>query len=161
MISENMKVNVNDGQFEFTNLNPQDLDIVKADNGQYHILHNNKSFLAEILEADFVEKTFVIKVNGDTFSLKISDEYEQLVEKLGLSVDQHEIIKDIVAPMPGLILNVLAEPGQEIEKGDQLLILEAMKMENVIKSPGQGSIKSIEVSEGQAVEKGQLLIILD
>jgi pyruvate carboxylase len=161
MISENMKVNVNDDQFEFTKLNPDELDIVDAGNGQYHILYNNKSFLTEILEVNYIEKSFVIKVNGDTFSLKISDEYEQLVQKLGLSVDQTEVVKDIVAPMPGLILNIMAKPGQEIDKGDQLLILEAMKMENVIKSPGKGKIKSIEVAEGAAVEKGQLLIILD
>lgn len=160
MISENMKVSVNGDQFEFTRLNPDELDIVKAENGQYHILHNNKSFLAEILEVNYIEKTFVIKVNGDTFSLKISDEYEQLVQQLGLSVDVHVVVKDIVAPMPGLILKVMAEPGQEIHKGDQLLILEAMKMENVIKSPGEGVVKTIEAKEGMAVEKGQLLIVL-
>ncbi len=161
MKSENMKVNVNDDQFEFTKLNPDELDVVDAGNGQYHILHNNKSFLTEILEVDYIEKSFVIKVNGDTFFLKISDEYEQLVQKLGLSVDPQEVVRDIEAPMPGLILNIMAKPGQAIEKGDQLLILEAMKMENVIKSPGPGIIKSIQVSEGEAVEKGQLLIILD
>ncbi len=158
---EKMKVSVNEDQFEFMNLNPDELDIVKAQEGLYHILHNNKSFLTEILAVDYVEKTFVIKVNGDTFSLKISDEYEQLVKKLGLSVNAVEIITDIVAPMPGLILEVLVKPGQEINKGDQLLILEAMKMENVIKSEGSGIVKSIEIKEGVAVEKGQMLIVLE
>lgn len=161
MISENMKVSVNEGQFEFTNLNPDELDIVKAEDGQYHILHNEKSFLTEILSVNYKEKCFVIKVNGDTFNLKISDEYEQLVEKLGLSADLEDSVKDIIAPMPGLIINVLVEAGQEINKGDQLIILEAMKMENVIKSPGSGVVKSIEVNEGVAVEKGQMLITLE
>jgi biotin carboxyl carrier protein len=156
-----MKVSVNEDQFEFTNLNPDELDIVKAQEGFYHILYNNKSFLTEVLSVDYVEKTFVIKVNGDTFSLKISDEYEQLVEKLGLSVNQEEVTTDIVAPMPGLILKILVSPGQEIIKGDHLLILEAMKMENVIKSEGAGVVKSIEIKEGVAVEKGQMLIVLE
>ncbi|MCL4145650.1 UNVERIFIED_CONTAM: hypothetical protein GTU68_019273 [Idotea baltica] len=60
--------------------------------------------------------------------------------------------------MPGLILDILVEVGQTIQKGDQLMILEAMKMENVLKAPGEGSISSIEVSQGDSVEKNQVLI---
>lgn len=60
--------------------------------------------------------------------------------------------------MPGLVLEISVADGQEVNAGDSLLILEAMKMENIIKSPGQGVIDEILVKTGQAVDKGQLLI---
>jgi biotin carboxyl carrier protein len=67
----------------------------------------------------------------------------------------------VKAPMPGLVLNIVVEPGQTVEKGDPMIILEAMKMENVIKAAGEGRVKAIKVQKGMAVDKGQLLIELD
>ena len=63
--------------------------------------------------------------------------------------------------MPGLVLEVAAEIGQEVKKGDPLLILEAMKMENVIKSMGEGKVKAIHIKQGEALEKGQLMIEME
>ncbi|MEZ4891955.1 MAG: acetyl-CoA carboxylase biotin carboxyl carrier protein subunit [Saprospiraceae bacterium] len=64
----------------------------------------------------------------------------------------------VKAPMPGMVLNILVEPGQQVTKGDSLLILEAMKMENMIKAAGDGVIKAVHVQTGAAVDKGQLLL---
>ena len=63
--------------------------------------------------------------------------------------------------MPGLILEVSVEDGQEVKEGDALLILEAMKMENVITSPRDGKIKKIEVKQGEAVEKKHVLLTFE
>ncbi len=60
--------------------------------------------------------------------------------------------------MPGLLLDIKVQEGQEVQKGEILLILEAMKMENVIKAPTDARIKHIKVQKGQTVEKNQLLI---
>ena len=60
--------------------------------------------------------------------------------------------------MPGLVLDILVEPGQTIHKGEAVLILEAMKMENIIKSPVDGTIKSIGINKGNAVEKNEILV---
>jgi len=60
--------------------------------------------------------------------------------------------------MPGLVLDIIVSPGQSVNKGDNLLILEAMKMENVIKSPIDGIIKSIEVDKGNPISKSQVLV---
>ena len=68
--------------------------------------------------------------------------------------------KDVKAPMPGLILDVLVEEGQEVKKGDHLLILEAMKMENVIKSPSDGLVTGLHAIKGDSVEKGKILLSL-
>jgi biotin carboxyl carrier protein len=60
--------------------------------------------------------------------------------------------------MPGMVLNVLVNEGQTVKKGDALLVLEAMKMENILKSPAEGTIKKITAVKGTAVEKNQILI---
>ncbi|MCL4155747.1 UNVERIFIED_CONTAM: hypothetical protein GTU68_052685 [Idotea baltica] len=60
--------------------------------------------------------------------------------------------------MPGLVLNIRVSPGDEVAEGDTLLVLEAMKMENVIKAVGNGTVKEIKVGHGDKVDKGQILI---
>ena len=67
-------------------------------------------------------------------------------------------LKEIKAPMPGLILDLKVAPGDLVKKGDVVLILEAMKIENSIKSPGDGLVKAVNVSLKQSVEKNQVLI---
>jgi biotin carboxyl carrier protein len=67
-------------------------------------------------------------------------------------------VNDVKAPMPGMVFNVLVSEGQDIKKGDPLIVLEAMKMENVLKSPTDGTVKKIAVTKGVAVEKNQVLI---
>lgn len=63
--------------------------------------------------------------------------------------------------MPGLVLQILVEPGQLVQKGDALLLLEAMKMENVIKAASNGQVKTVAVQKGAAVDKGQLLLEME
>jgi biotin carboxyl carrier protein len=77
---------------------------------------------------------------------------------MGLDKMASAKVLNVKAPMPGLVLNVLVEPGQEVKKGDKLLVLEAMKMENIIKAAGDGKVGRIAVDKGQAVDKNQTLI---
>ncbi len=149
------------GQFEFPELTLEDLDLVTINEGHFHILKNGKSYLAELMESDHANKLFVIKINGNIYSIKMEDKYDHLVKQLGLSTHVVRKVKDIKAPMPGLVLGVNIRPGQEVHEGDALLILEAMKMENVIKSPGDGVVKSINVEKGMAVEKGFVLVEME
>ncbi|TAL68901.1 MAG: biotin/lipoyl-binding protein [Bacteroidetes bacterium] len=67
----------------------------------------------------------------------------------------------IKAPMPGMVVKILVEPGTEVHKGDSLLIVEAMKMENALKSPIRGKVRNVIVKEGTAVEKDALLMELE
>ena len=65
------------------------------------------------------------------------------------------------SPYPSLVLEVMASSGQEVKKGDALLILEAMKMENVIKAQGDGIVKEVQIEKGQTVDKGAILVEME
>jgi len=137
------------------------LDLITNNNGTHHAIHNSKSFNIEVVAANYSTKEFQIKINDNLYSLSAKDKYDDLLEKLGMDSLDEDVAEDLKAPMPGLVIDIKAEPGQEIEKGDLLLVLEAMKMENNIKSPNAGIVKSIEIEQGQAVEKNQVLITFE
>lgn len=156
------KISVN-GQHEF-DVTPEvakSLDIVPDSDGRMHILHNGKSYHAELVAVDHPSRQFTFNINGVRFSVKIADQYDRLIQQLGLSAGSSQKANIVKAPMPGLVLNIIAEAGQMVSKGDPLIILEAMKMENVLKAASDGCVKSIHVQKGVAVEKGQLLLEME
>jgi len=157
----NYLVKVDDEVFEFDSKALAEVDASNLSAEEFHVLHNNQNFEVKVLSFSTVDKTATIEVDGEKFQIKIEDEYDQLVKKMGLSVGGSKKLKNIKAPMPGLVLDVLVESGQTINKGDQLLILEAMKMENVLKAAGDGVVKSIEIKKGNTVEKGQILVEME
>jgi biotin carboxyl carrier protein len=135
-----------------------EMDLSEISKGYFHIIKDNQSISAEVVSADVKHKTFQIKVNGNIHEVTLKNKMDLLLDKMGISAQDDTTIKDIKAPMPGLILDILVSVGDEISKGNQLMVLEAMKMENVLKASGDGIVKSIEVIKGQSVEKNQLLI---
>ncbi len=141
-------------------INPEQLDwdLLEIEDGKFHILQNNQSVEARVLEADYSEKTFKIKINQNTYQVSLKDKFDLLVEQLGFSNMTAKKINNIKAPMPGLVLDIMVNVGDKVAKGDSVLILEAMKMENVIKAEGDAVIKSISIEKGTAVEKNQILV---
>lgn len=135
-------------------------DKIVVGKNRFHILRNNRSYNCEVISADREKKLFVIKVNGKIFNVGVKDRFDELLHKLGMENSSSRKVNNIKAPMPGLVLKVMVKEDQEIDEGDSVLILEAMKMENVIKSPGKGTVKTIKVKIRDAVEKGQVLIEL-
>ncbi|QMW05870.1 acetyl-CoA carboxylase biotin carboxyl carrier protein subunit [Spirosoma foliorum] len=133
-------------------------DLVKLSDRTFHILHQNRSFTAEVLELNTAEKTVTLKINGHIYPVKLKDRFDQLLEKMGMGTLASAKINELKAPMPGLIVGISVQPGDEVRKGDSLLILEAMKMENMLKAPADATIKTIRVSKGDRVEKGQVLV---
>lgn len=85
---------------------------------------------------------------------------EQLMERMGLEDSVAGASKELRAPMPGKVLEVLVSEGQGVSEGEPMLVLEAMKMENVLRAAGDGEVGSILVDAGQAVEKDAVLIAL-
>jgi biotin carboxyl carrier protein len=90
--------------------------------------------------------------------LEVKDKLDLLLEKMGINQPSGIKVEDIKAPMPGLIIDIKVIEEQEVEQGEAIMILEAMKMENILKSPQKGIIKTIKVKKGQSVEKNQILI---
>ena len=154
---DNISAKVND-TFSFDATGIDDLDFTPIDDRHFHILAKGKSYRAELIERDFRKKQFTIKINGSPYVIQLADAYDQMVERLGLSANKVQGAQDIEAPMPGLVLKIMVEDGESVSAGQPILILEAMKMENVIKAATDGVVATIEVTGGDAVEKGQLLV---
>ena len=160
------KASVNNKTFEIiqtdekltVNGEPLDLDIQSVGDGHFHILHKNKGYRAEIVKTDFSTKTVTVKINSRTYTVSLKDKFDLLLEKMGMSHGAANKVNSVKAPMPGLIIDLKVKAGDTVNQGDQLLILEAMKMENILKSPGDGVIKNVKVKKGDNVEKGQVLI---
>lgn len=135
-----------------------DWDLKQISTKDFHILKNNKSYNAEVVEANYEEKTFKIKLNGNIHSILLKDKTDLLLEKMGISGAASNKLNDLKAPMPGLIYDLKVNVGDTVQKGDVLLILVAMKMENAIKATGSGKVKSIKVKINDSVEKGQVIM---
>ncbi len=133
-------------------------DFIQPSESEYHILHNNKGYSMQVVHADFQKKEFEVLVNGNTYHLSAQDSFDDLLHQLGMDAQLESAVEDVKAPMPGLVLDIKVAVGDSVAKGDPVLVLEAMKMENIIKSASDGVVASIEVESGQAVEKNQILV---
>lgn len=134
-------------------------DIVETNADYFHIIKDNISYRAEILEVDNETKSFTLKINSVKLQVQLMDKFDLLLDQLGMTQIGSTKINDIKAPMPGLVLEIQIKEGDQVQKGDPILILEAMKMENILKSPGEGTVKNIKVKKGESVEKNQVLIL--
>jgi biotin carboxyl carrier protein len=135
------------------------IDIREIDKDYFHALYNNNSFKVELVDLNCAEKILELKINNKKYLVKVTDQYDQLLHNLGFDKALSQKISDLKAPMPGLVLKVLVKDGDTVIKGDNLIILEAMKMENIIKSPIDGTVKNIRIQEGDKLEKNQVMIV--
>jgi len=161
-----LKAIVNGKPFDVTNENGNVLvdgkvlgwDIVRISASTFHIIYQNKSYTAELVKHDAAAKTMSFKINGNTFNIEVKDRYDLLLEKMGMNNSASNRVNAVKAPMPGLIVQVNVSVGSQVKSGDPLLVLEAMKMENMIKASGDATVKEIKIKKGDSVEKGQVLI---
>ena len=156
-----MKARVNE-QFDFSlKINNFDWNCVEVKEGQFHIVFKGQSLVADVVKANTAEKAFVIRINNNNYTVQLKDQYDELLQSLGMDSLNNKKESEIKAPMPGRVLDIMLSVGSAVVKGDGVLVLEAMKMENVIKSPTDGVIKKIAVVKGQAVEKNEVLVELE
>lgn len=160
MKKDPFKIVVNGGQYAFEIMpeQAQSLDLIPNGEANVHLLRNNQAYRVEIVSADAAGRNYVLRVNGSVFTVDIADYYDRLVQQLGLAVGGSLKINSVKAPMPGLVISILVTPGQTVQKGDPLVILEAMKMENVIKAAGDGVVKNVHAQKGHPVDKGHMLL---
>ncbi|MBK8720875.1 MAG: biotin/lipoyl-binding protein [Saprospiraceae bacterium] len=151
------QVVVNDGVYQF-NLGKSDIEAIDFDIHKSHqkILIGNKYYDVEIVEES--SKVYKITLDGLTYKVNIVDKYDQLANSLGLKSNVEKKQNNIKSPMPGLVIDVLVKEGDTVQKGEPLIILEAMKMENILKAATEVKIKKVLVEKGKAVEKNTTLI---
>ena len=148
------------GKVEFDVDMLEECSYIMTGENSYKVLYKEKTYDILLTREHHAEKHYRLKVNGVTVSLDVETEMDLLIQRLGMHKLHESSANDIKAPMPGLILDVLVKEGEQIHEGDKILVLEAMKMENILKSPGSGTIQSILVAKGDKVDKNQLLIVI-
>ncbi|MEZ4909627.1 MAG: biotin/lipoyl-containing protein [Saprospiraceae bacterium] len=124
-------------------------------------MYEDKVYKGLIKSTNLETKTYCINIDGLDIKVKLKSELDQLIDSMGFSNVAKVSTKEVKSPMPGLVVKIFVIVGQEVEAGENLLSLEAMKMENIIKSNGAGKIKQISVANGQSVNKGQVLITFE
>lgn len=163
-----LKIKVND-KFNFEVAKEQDVslvnghainaDIVRINDRTFHILHKGRSYNAELIQINREEKSCSVKVGTNIYSMQMTDQFDELLHQLGMDNLKAAKVSEVKAPMPGLVIRILVAEGDEVEKGGNLFVLEAMKMENIIKAPADVKIRSIKVKSGDKVEKNQVVMI--
>ena len=135
----------------------QAADLVRIGPGRFSVLINGESHSVLVLKEDREARTVRLRIGARTCTVRIEEEQDRLMQTLGLDKVARKA-GELKAPMPGLVINILVMPGDQVKKNDPVLVLEAMKMENLIKAPGDGVVKAVLAEKGRAVEKGQSLI---
>ncbi len=130
--------------------------------GRYSLLMGGKSYevyAREINKLDSSGFWYEVVVAGQRYEVHVEDEREKALS--GSISSAHEAGEAIVrAPMPGLVLGIPFEPGAKVERGQTVIVLEAMKMENDLASPRAGTVKEVKVTKGQTVNQGDALVIV-
>ncbi|CAL1520496.1 biotin/lipoyl-containing protein [Chitinophaga sp. MM2321] len=161
IVNDKSTFTINPGAVITCNNQEVDWSAAQLPTGDYSIIMDGQSYQAQVLKIDRDTKTVVLQINQRQYEVAIEEPIDQLLASMGIKDALTKKINDIKAPMPGLVLKVLVTPGQVIRKGDPVLILEAMKMENVFKATTDAVVKEIKVAERTAVEKGEVLIVLE
>lgn len=137
------------------------LEISHLEKGVYQIISAGQTTHIEVLDVNIDAKQLIIRYQHTIYELEFENELDIVLSKMGIDKSSEVINTDIKAPMPGKVLDIVVKEGDQVAKGDAILILEAMKMENVLKAESDCSIKKVHVASSDNVEKNQLLIELD
>lgn len=126
--------------------------------GSLSLLLDGESYEAYIAFADGV---YTVTLGGHVFRLSVEEAARARLHGLAGGHKAHEGPTTIAAPMPGLVIGIPVEVGQAVKRGETVLILQAMKMENELRAPRDGTVASIQASPGQTVAQGQALLTLE
>lgn len=157
---EEVRIGIDKNRSVFT-LNNEEVipNITGNSRDGWSVILNNRSYTVELFKKD--GNTVELLVNGRRYPVTLTDKYDELLESLGMDRNAGAKVSNLKAPMPGKVISVAVEVGTVVQEGDPMLVLEAMKMENVIKSPASGTVSSVDVETGGTVEKNEVMITFD
>jgi biotin carboxyl carrier protein len=133
-----------------------DLRVSRLADGRLQVFSGDRVFVAELIPGSS-GSSYTVVIKGHTVQVELKSPLDLRLEQMGMN-ETTARAKHIVSPMPGLITDVKVSAGDEVSPGAPLLVLEAMKMENVLQAPAQAVISAIKVKKGDRVEKGQVLV---
>jgi biotin carboxyl carrier protein len=131
---------------------PQDYSIETSGPGTYSVLIEGRSYNAVVLAPG------TIQVNDRIFAVEIFDPRELRSRKSGNASRGRQ---DILAPMPGKVVRTLVSSGDAVEPGQGLIVVEAMKMQNEMKSPKAGTVVEVRTKDGATVAAGEILVVIE
>jgi len=149
--SENHSATLNDETISY--------ELIEQDKGRRLLRVGTKLYKIDNVTVDGQQIEFTL--DGEWITATVKNEQELLLERLGFKTNSEKSVGVLNAPMPGKILSLLVEAGDEVEIGQPVAILEAMKMENELKAPCDGTVVEVSVSEGDNVEKNQPLLEIE
>jgi len=136
--------------------------VIEWDDHKYFTLtYGKETFHGEIMEERIEANYLKIKINHRVFEVSRKGELDDLIAALGMDKPKIKKLKELAAPMPGRIVNIDVSIGDELEPGDAILSLEAMKMEMAVSATTGGTISFVGVEPGQSVAHGDLLCTVD
>jgi len=134
------------------------VDLRSIDGNQlYSLILGNQSI--ELFVERREGRTFVL-IAGDRYAVDVEDAHLKQLKAMGSQLHEEHGTVSVVAPMPGLVVRVMVEAGQAVAANQGLVLLEAMKMENEIRSPRDGVVKSVRAQPGATVSLGDLLVVV-
>jgi biotin carboxyl carrier protein len=124
---------------------------------------NEKNFIIEyeLNEDEKENNEFTFNIDSHKITMVCKNELDILIDKISGGKKDSKQKNEIISPMPGVILKLNVREGDEVKKGDVILVLEAMKMENEIKAVRDCKIKKVSVEEKKSVNKNELLVVLE
>jgi acetyl/propionyl-CoA carboxylase alpha subunit len=129
-------------------------DLIRLGNNRYSLIIGGRS---HEIGVQHLSDGYIVSEGSRTGNFRVED-YELARLKKAAGIDDSQKVKKVLAPMPGLIVSIRCAPGDDVTKGAPLLVMEAMKMENDIKSPLTGKIKAVHVEPRQSVDKGLVMV---
>lgn len=136
----------------------QDAEWTPRGPGAWDVRMAGRNHRVLLLDGPDAQGHVTLRVDGVKWTGTVADDRMLLLERMGMSVEDGALDTELLAPMPGKVLSVEVEAGDEVAEGDALLILEAMKMENVLKASRSGKVLRVDAVAGHAVEKGAVLV---
>ena len=136
-----------------------DVDIVMVEKGVYSILYEGRSFNVELIEAGNSRK-YIVNTFARSFNAEIIDAEAKYIRSRSKGL---EGVGDttILSPMPGKVVRVLVKPGDQVKAGQNLVVVEAMKMQSEFKAAADRVVVEVPVKEGDTVDANQLLVVLE
>ncbi|MBI2116830.1 MAG: biotin/lipoyl-binding protein [candidate division NC10 bacterium] len=134
------------------------VDFLRVDPALYSLLIDGRSYEIDVLES---EDALMVLVDGQPFQVEIQDEQQRRLRAAAGKGETKTGKRIVTAPMPGKVVKLLVKPGDAVQPGDGIVVVEAMKMENELKASTAGTVKEIRVEEGKAVSGGEVLVVIE